>query len=186
MTNSALLSSFFQGDFVKKSLPEITLSYPPSAGWVLKLSLVSAQDAYQVDVGVVAEVYELTLSSAQTGAWCDGIYSWQLTALKAPDQVTVAQGSLTVKKSLFGKSPFDPRSQARRSLDNINAVLENRASSATLEYQIAGRQLKYIPVTDLITLQSKLRLDVAKEQQANDVLSGLPYTPHGRTIRGFA
>jgi hypothetical protein len=180
------LTSFVQGDSVRRALPDQNTFYPPTEGWALKLSLVSAQDAYQADISVVAGVYELALSSAQTAAWCDGTYAWQLTALKASDQATVAQGTVVIKKSLFGKSPFDSRSQAQRSLDSINAVLENRASSATLEYQIAGRQLKYIPIPDLIILQSKLRLDVAKEQQANAVLSGLPYTPRGRTIRGFA
>ena len=51
-------------------------------------------------------------------------------------------------------------------------MLQGRASSGVAEYQIAGRQLRHIPIPELLTLRDRLRMDVAREDAANAVASG--------------
>ncbi|SFO63572.1 hypothetical protein SAMN05216567_101887 [Variovorax sp. OK605] len=58
----------------------------------------------------------------------------------------------------------DVRSHARRTLDAIEAVLEGRATSATAEYEINGRRLKYIPLNELHAMRSKYQREVAAEE----------------------
>jgi hypothetical protein len=59
-------------------------------------------------------------------------------------------------------------------LEAVNATLEGRATSATAEYEIAGRKIKYIPMPELLTLRDRLRRDVAAEDAASDAAAGMP------------
>ena len=65
-------------------------------------------------------------------------------------------------------------SSLRPALEAIEATLSGRATSATAEYEIAGRRLKYIPLPELITLRDRYRMDVAREDAAAQVGNGLP------------
>ena len=63
-------------------------------------------------------------------------------------------------------------------MESTQAVLEGRATSAVAEYEIAGRQLKYISIPDLLKLRDRLRFDVQREENADRAAAGLP--PKGR------
>jgi hypothetical protein len=68
----------------------------------------------------------------------------------APNPATVAVGT-------------ELRSSARVALDNIEATIEGRATSAVLEYEINGRQLRYLSPADLMALQKYFAGKVALE-----------------------
>lgn len=78
---------------------------------------------------------------------------------------------MTIAKSFAAIT--DTRSQARRTLEAIEATLEGRSTSATAEYEIAGRKMKFIPVTDLLVLRDRYRVDVAREDAATRAAAGL-------------
>lgn len=145
--------------------------FPASAGWVLSYELVSAFQRYAFSATASGDDHEITVSAATTATWAPAAYDWRARVSRAGEVFTVGSGRITIAAA-FG-SAIDARSQARRSLEAIEATLEGRASSATAEYQISGRQLKYIPIPELLALRDRLRQDVAAEESAARVGAGL-------------
>lgn len=161
----------------QKSLVE----YPASAGWVLTYELVNAQQRITFGSEPAGDDHLVNVAAATTAAWTPGAYEWRASAALGSEIYTVASGRMQVAPA-FGTA-VDARSQVRRTLEAIEATLEGRASSATAEYQIAGRALKYIPVPELLTLRDRYRRDLAAEEDASAVLAG--GAPRGRIMVRF-
>ena len=52
-------------------------------------------------------------------------------------------------------------------------MLERRASEAHLEYEIAGRRLRFIPIAELLALRDRYRMEVRAEEDAERAAAGL-------------
>ncbi len=147
--------------------------YPASAGWALSYTLINASAKITVNASASGDDHAVTVAAATTAGYAAGTYDWRARVSKAGEVYTVGEGRITVRNA-YAASTFDARSHARKTLDAIEAVIEGRASSSTAEYQIAGRQLKYIPVADLLALRDKYRAEVLREDAAAAVAAGLP------------
>lgn len=145
--------------------------YPASAGWVLTYTLVNVTQRITFNAVAQGDDYLVTVAAATTAAWAAGAYDWRATASLAGEVFTVGSGRISIAPAF--SAAVDARSQARRSLDAIEATLEGRASSSTAEYEIAGRRLKHIPVPELLQLRDRLRQDVRGEDAAAAVAAGL-------------
>lgn len=138
-------------------------AYPASAGWALSYELVNAQHRYEIPAVAEGNAYRVLVPAQITKNFAAGSYDWRARVTNAGGEVyTVATGRMTVAPS-FGAA-IDGRSHARRTLEAIEAVLEGRATSATAEYEINGRRLKYIPLTELHAMRSKYQREVAAEE----------------------
>lgn len=157
------------GDTVKwsRTLPD----YPANDGWVLSYELVNAAQRYTITAAASGADHLATVSAATTGAYVAGTYDWRARVTKAGEVYTVGTGRITVPVS-FGAAA-DARTQARRTLEAIEATLEGRATSATAEYEIAGRKIRFIPLADLLVLRDRYRMDVAREDAATRSAAGL-------------
>lgn len=145
--------------------------YPASEGWVLAYELVNAGQRIAFTATAQGDAHLVSVPAATTAAWVAGAYDFRARVSKGADVFTVGTGRITIAPA-FGTA-VDARSQARRTLEAIEATLEGRASSATAEYQIAGRQMKYIPVPELLTLRDRYRRDVRAEEAAERIKAGL-------------
>lgn len=145
--------------------------YSASDGWTLTYTLVSAAQRYTFDATASGSDFLVTVAAATTAAWVAGDYDWRAQVSLAGEVFTVGQGRITVAPA-FG-SATDARTHARTVLENIEAVLESRATSAVAEYEIAGRRLKNIPIGELLQLRDKYRGEVAREDAASDIARGL-------------
>ncbi|CAN7580403.1 hypothetical protein [Variovorax paradoxus] len=159
-TSSTEPISIIPGDTVKwtRSLAD----YPASAGWALSYELLNTQHRYQIAAVADGDAHRVVISAQTTENYAPGSYDWRARVTNADEVYTVATGRLTVAPS-FGAAG-DVRSHARRTLDAIEAVLEGRATSATAEYEINGRRLKYIPLNELHAMRSKYQREVAAEE----------------------
>lgn len=147
--------------------------YPASAGWALSYTLINASAKITISAAASGDDHAVTVAAATTATYAAGTYDWRARVSKAGEVYTVGEGRITVRNA-YAASTFDARSHARKTLDAIEAVIEGRASSSTAEYQIAGRQLKYIPVPDLLALRDKYRAEVKREDAIAAVAAGLP------------
>lgn len=161
------------GDTVRwrKCLPQ----YPTADGWTLKYRLINAQNHYDIVAFSAGDhEYEIDVLASTTAAWAPGTYAWQAYVDNGSDRFTVGQGTLRVLPNLAGQTAgYDARSHARRALEAIEAVLERRASEAHLEYEIAGRRLRFIPVAELLALRDRYRMEVRAEEDAERAAAGL-------------
>lgn len=137
-------------------------SYPASAGWALSYELLNAMHRYEIPAIADGDAFRVVVSAQTSQSFAPGSYDWRARVTNSDEVYTVANGRMTVAPS-FGAAG-DTRSHARRTLDVIQAVLEGRATSATTEYEINGRRLKYIPLNELHAMRSKYQREVAAEE----------------------
>jgi hypothetical protein len=160
-----------------KSLPD----FSAADGWALSYSLVNAGQRYTFNGTASGEDHLVVVPASTTTAWAPGSYAWRAQVTRSGEVYTVAEGTMQVAPA-FG-SAVDARSDARRQLDAITAVLENRATAGVAEVTIGGRAVKHIPLPELLALRDRLRVDVMREDAAARSAAGL--APAGRVMVRF-
>lgn len=157
------------GDTVKWS--RALADYPATDSWVLSYELINSANRYAITAAASGADHLVTIAAATSAAYVAGAYDWRARVSKAGEVYTVGTGRVTVAKSFA--TATDTRSQARRTLEALEATLEGRSTSATAEYEIAGRKLKYMSVPELLTARDRYRIDVAREDAAQRSAAGL-------------
>lgn len=153
--------------------------YSASDGWTLKFRLVPRTSGSAIDITTTADTddpsaHRAQASAATTAGWTAGVYSWASWVELAGEKYDIAQGVATlVADPRTATAPYDLRSDAQVALDNVRAVIRGKASADVLRYQIAGRSLERYPMSELVALESKLASEVAREQDAARIASGL-------------
>lgn len=145
--------------------------YPASAGWALGYVLINGTAKVTISSTASGDDHLVSVAASTTTGWTAGTYAWRARVTKGAEVYTVGEGRMTVRPS-FGASTFDARTHARKTLEAVEAVIEGRASSAVLEYEIAGRRLKNIPVAELLSLRDRYRTEVTREEAAATVAAG--------------
>ena len=163
-------STITPGDTVKWT--RTLADYSASDSWVLSYELINSANRYTLTAAASGADHLVTIAAATSLAYVAGVYDWRARATKAGEVYTVGSGRVTVAKSFAAAT--DTRSQARRTLEAIEATLEGRSTSATAEYEIAGRKLRFIAIPELLTLRDRYRVDVAREDAATRCAAGLP------------
>lgn len=168
-------NSFFAGDTVEW---EASLSDYPSSLWTLTYTFVNTAGKIEVTAGndPTNTTYIVTLFASVTAAYMPGTYTW---VAKVVDKVTglethtVGVGTTTIEQDLSQVGAYDGRSWAEIALENVEAVIANRATKDQESYSIAGRSLSRTPMADLINLRKYLQAEVATR---NDILNDGPST----------
>lgn len=130
--------------------------------------------------------WEFTIAAGTSTGFDAGTWFWQAVATKAGSTITMGSGQLTVLRSLsYTGAPgaVDGRSQAQQDLDAVQAAIRALVSGgAVQQYSIGSRSLTKMRLEDLMTLESKLKADVKREQMAELMANGLG-NPHNLFVR---
>jgi hypothetical protein len=156
--------------------------YPATDGWTLKYRLIPlfaspAQSPITLAATTSGADYRVQVLPASTSAWTAGTYSWARWVERTNERYTLDPLTpfLTVLADpSTAAQGYDPRGHARKVLDAIEAVLENRASLDQEEYAINGRSLRRTPVADLLKLRDKYRAEVWRSDAAEKMAAGMP------------
>ncbi len=158
---------FSAGDRVqwKRTLED----YPISEGWSLTYYLRGnfAHDPINLVATTSGTDYEIDLSPDVTGAYTPGIYYWQAFVSVTGDRKPIGSGKITVLKNFSEVTdPTDERTHARRCLDSLNAVIENRATRDEVRYviQAIGLSVDKMPIKDLLMFRDYYLVEVNKEE----------------------
>lgn len=102
-------------------------------------------------------------------------YFWQATATDGDRTVTIGTGAISVLKNLAtAPASFDGRSQAERDLAAVQQAIQARIKGGVIhEYVIGTRRLRNEPMTELLALESRLKLIVSRERRAQLIANGL-------------
>lgn len=148
--------------------------YPASAGWVLAYALVKSGTRITFTASASGDDHLVSVAPATTSGWAAGDYQWTAKVSLGGAVYTVASGAITIEADFSAAvSGLDARSHARTTLDAIEAWIEGR-DMGVAEYEIAGRRLKTIPITELLKLRDRYRRDVRSEDDAARAAAGLP------------
>lgn len=153
-----------------------TISAP---GWTLTWYF-SGPTAFSVVSTTYQDGWETTLTAAQTAAMTatangEANYYWQATASNGSIKHTIGTGQITIQPNLANAAAgYDGRTQAERDLAAVRAAIQARISGGMVaEYHIGSRRLRNEPMEALLALESRLKLIIAKERQAQAIANGL-------------
>lgn len=157
--------------------------YDP-ASYTLKYSLRLESDTtkeIEITASGSGTDYLIEVASATTATKTPGRYRYQAYIIRNSDseRVLIRSGIMQIKANADATTA-DARSHARKVLDAIEAVLENRASIDQESYTINGRSLARTPIEELIKMRNIYRNEVSREEAAEKLAAGIG-TP--RTIQ---
>lgn len=152
--------------------------YPASSGWVLHTRLVPRSGSGAVDLVSSADttdpaLHRTSASAATTAGWTAGTYSWQSWVESGGEKYEVSSGQVTLRANPITAGTLDNRSDAQIALDNVRAILQNKAESGTLSYRIGERELRSYSMGELLTLKGQLVTEVKRESRAAALAKGL-------------
>lgn len=144
--------------------------------WTLKYVFQQA-NADNITVTSVTDGsgWKTSLTKAQTVLWVPNIAVYfQAYAEKSTDRISIGSGSVKILPNISGGDTDDLRSQAQQDLDAIQAAMRAMISGgAVAEYTIGNRSLRKLPMSELLVMESRLKAEVAREKQAENIKNGL-------------
>lgn len=106
-------------------------------------------------------------SAATTSAWAPGVYRYAVRATRGDDVRPVVSGSLEIIPDIaLMEAGALVLSHARIVLNNINAVIEKRATQDQQKYVINNRELWRTPIPELLKLREVYMAEVRMEDRA--------------------
>jgi len=155
--------------FVKGESVEWTRTFSdyPADEWTLTYYFRGRTNGFNVvatadGIAFLAEIPSITGNAA-------GIYQWQAIVNQGSEKHLVDSGKTEILADLSAVSTsaaYDPRTQAEIDLEAVRTMLSGKAAKDVQEYQINNRQLRHIPISELLELEKSLMLRVMKEKRA--------------------
>ncbi len=121
-------------------------------------------NAFTIAATEAESTYLVEIASAVTASLTAGDYQWAAFIIRSSDnqRVVIDQGRTEILPNLQNTTA-DLRTHAKKVLDAIEAVLENRASQDQMSYSIAGRSLSRMSIDDLMTFRNRYRAEYLRE-----------------------
>jgi|TARA_Y100000033_G_scaffold48118_1_gene54488 hypothetical protein len=119
------------------------------------------------------DTYYIEAASSSTTGYSTGDYIWEAYITKTADsnRVMVDSGRTTITENLANTNA-DLRSHAKKVLDAIEAVVENRASMDQSSMSIAGRSLSRMSIDELMTFRDRYKAEYLKEIKLARIRNG--------------
>lgn len=132
-------------------------------GWDVLLYL-RGPSAVDLEATQDGNVFTFAATGAVTSAWKPGEYAYSIRATNGGDVVELAACRVTVLPDLVAAAEgHDARSEYRKALEAIEAVLAKRATMDQERYRINNRELYRTPIGDLLKLRAFYAQKVAEE-----------------------
>lgn len=151
------------------------LSDYPAPTWTLTYwfkQLAAAGAKFSAVAAADGAAHAVSVAAATTAGYTADEYSWVAVASSGTESYEVDRGTLKLLPKYSADAALDDRSHARKTLEAIEAVIENRATLDQQEYTIGSRSLKRMTIADLLALRDKYRGEVWAEEQAERVRNG--------------
>lgn len=147
----------------------------PASEYSLTYHFRGAGKGFDAAASADGDAFAVTVTAATTAEMTAGNYFWQAVAEKGGEKFVVARGEAKAVAGLASAdadAAFDGRSEAKKTLDAIDAMLAGKATLDQQEYTIADRSLRRIPVPELLQLRRELARRVARERRRERVRRG--------------
>jgi len=150
-----------------------SLSDYPAGVWTLVYSLVNSNGKITLTATASGADHLVSVAAATTAGYAPGTYSAVGRVTSGAEAVTVWTGGIQVLPNVAAKTSYDDRSHARKVLEAIEAVLENRATTDQQAVTIGDRSIEKMPIADLLKLRDSYKLEVASEEAAARLSSNI-------------
>ncbi|MBU1864263.1 MAG: hypothetical protein KKH94_11410 [Candidatus Omnitrophica bacterium] len=153
--------------------------YKASGGWTLTYYFWNTTKDFSVVAAADGDGYTVSISATISAAYTPGKYNWKSIVSKGTgetlERYTFEEGTITVLHNpavTYGKG-IDTRSETKKALDSIDAVLAGTATKEQASYTIAGRSITLRTVEELTKLRAHFARLYAKELRARKIEQGL-------------
>lgn len=165
-------SSITAGDTVKWS--KSFSDFLASDGWIITYYFANTSESFSV-AGTAYQTNDhlFNLAGSDTENLTAGTFNYEAYAAKGSERSRVECGTLELEANFATGNPVDDRTQVKRTLDAINALLENKASADQQEVEVLGKKLKKMDIAELLKWQSKYEGMYRTEQAACNIEKGL-------------
>lgn len=164
------------GDTIKWTIADLS-SFPNSQGWVLSYVLVKSDKNIDIVTSFDGTDHVVNISPLDSSAWPAGSYRYVAYVNDGTDRHIVDQGAIEIKPNIEALvSGYDHRSHWTVVLENVEAVIQGRATKDQSSYTINGRQLSRTPITDLLVLYDKAKAAVTAEEREERINKGLGHS----------
>ena len=110
-------------------------------------------------------IFDFSITSAQTSNFTAGTYKYIIYFIDTDDNIKNYFESYVKVSANPYSSAVDTRTHARRTLDAIEAVIENRATTDQQNYAIGGRSLTRMSIDELFKFRDRYKIEVALEEK---------------------
>lgn len=148
---------------------EKSFSLYPASEWTLTYYFRGAGPGFNAVATADGDTHVLAVAKTATAAATAGRYSFQAFAEKGTEKILVDAGDIMAYATLATldtTEEVDPRSEAQKILDVIDARLSGDISRGVMEYQIGDRQLKRYSLKELVEVRKMYAGIVARERRA--------------------
>ncbi len=152
----------FAGDTLK--FDKTLADYPASGGWSLIYYLVNEEQNYNFTSSANGSDHRVNIAKGTTADYVPGVYQFTGYAVSTTERTKVfGSVSIEIKPNPANGEASETRSQARRTLDAINNVLEARAGNTVLNSDVETARFERIPHSELLKLKDYYEVKVASE-----------------------
>lgn len=151
------------------------LSDHPASAWTLTYYFKKTGSSganFNIVAAADGDHYAIEVAKGTTAGYTAGDYTWVAVVDDGTDAFEIDRGTLKLLPRYDQAANLDDRTHARKVLEAIEAVIENRATKDQQEYSIAGRKLVRMPVQELMALRDKYRAEVYSEQLGERARNG--------------
>ena len=170
------------GDFWAWKRDDLASDYPV-ADYSLsyEFNLIDGSTAANFTLTATESGNEYIISTSSTTSYTLGNYNWISYITRSSDsaRVKLEEGYVEIQDN-YATTSNSVRSHAKKVLDAIEAVIENRASMDQQSMSIAGRSLSRMSITDLMTFRDRYKAEYLKEVKIARIKNGLA---SGNTIK---
>jgi hypothetical protein len=157
----------------------------PGTSWILHYAIRGSTSG-TLDLVALTEgsQWRTSITAIQSAALPVGDLYFQAYVIKGSERRTLGSGKIKILADLSQVTgTFDGRTQSRQDLDAVQTAIRSLISGgAVQEYMVAGRSVRKMTIADLYMVETKLKFEVAKEERAEKIKSGLG-DPHNLFVR---
>ena len=140
-------------------------SYPSNDGWSSTVEISNADNKYSItSTGVSTSSYNYVSETGVTATYEIGDYGYSVIVIKSGDAFVAENGDMEITADLIHGGAADTRTNAEKILDSINTLLEGKFLSDKDSYSIAGRSLKTMSISELMSARQDYQSIVNQER----------------------
>lgn len=153
------------GDFWAWKRTDLSVDYP-TASYSLsyEFNLIDGATVSNFTLTASESNNEYVIESTNTTSYAKGEYNWIAYITRSSDSARIKIGEgFTEIQDNYATTTNSVRSHAKKVLDAIEAVIENRATMDQSSMSIAGRSLSRLTVDELMTFRDRYKTEYLKE-----------------------
>lgn len=151
----------------------------PAPTWTLTYTIATSNQVFDFSSSADGTSHSFALLPSFTSKFPAGKYQYQATISDGTDRFTVGSGSLVIEADLklTAKAAF---SHVEKTLENLEAVIEGKATTDQLSFSIAGRSLSRYPIGELLAWRDKYKSELRALERAERIAQGKGNSAHIR------